>query len=281
MSSALFTVDELRALRRVADVELPHFVSAGDTGHVAVDAAALRGLAVRGLVTLDRGTAIDGVKVDGELDRLLGPCSSPYVLAEVEMESAGRLTHIAVVVGMDRRATLLTELPAGLVSVECAGADVSRLLACVCRLDEVAETDIGVGFTVAAEAQLEADGLVLGGAPEAAVDLLMRAGIQASAARTWVAAVAGRRYAASVSVARRRRPEGGAVEAGELRWLVAGDGTAWRVDPAEAGEPSAAPWPDIQGPECAVITTSTRRALYRDLTALAGQEEAATEMADR
>ncbi|HEU5160084.1 MAG TPA: hypothetical protein VFU43_24010 [Streptosporangiaceae bacterium] len=264
MSGALFTVDELRALRRVAEIELPRFVCEGDAGHVAVDAAALRGLAVRGLVTLE-----DGVRVGGELTRLLAPCSSARLLAEVELESAGRLTHIALAAGTER-VTLLTERDAGLVSVERVDADPGEVLARVCRLDEVAEVGAGAGFTVAAEAHTEADGLVLDGALDAAARLLTEAGVQASSARAWVTAVAGRRYAASLSVAR-RRDDGGPVEAGELRWLVAGDGTAWRVEPAE---PPLAPWPDLRPPEYAVITPAGRPELHRDLAALAAAETA-------
>jgi hypothetical protein len=289
MSRALFTIDELRAVRRLAEIELPHFVTAADAGHVAVDAAALRGLAVRGLVTLGDCTALGGVRIGGELTRLLGPCSSPRLLAEVEMECAGRLTHVAVAVGVavdaDGPAIRLTELPAGLVAIEMADADPGQVLAQVCRLDEVAEPGTGAGFTVSAEAQPAADRLVLDGVPEAAVRLLMNAGVEAGPARAWVAAVAGRRYAASVSVARRRheagRVEAGRVEAGELRWLVAGDGTAWRVEPAAATEPTTDPWPAIEGPEYAMIAPCTRQALYDHLAALTGPAEAAREMADR
>lgn len=287
MTRALFTIDELRAVRRLAEIELPHFVTAADAGHVAVDAAALRSLAVRGLVTLGEGTVLDGVRLRGELTRLLAPCSSPRLLAEVEMESAGRLTHVAVAAGPAGPAIRLTELPAGLVAIEEADADLGQLLAHVCRLDEVAEAGTGAGFTVSAETQSAADRLVLDGVPDAAVRLLTSAGVESDSAGGWVAAVAGRRYAASVSVARRH--EGGRVEAGELRWLVAGDGTAWRVAPVAAAKsaaksaavPPAVPWPAIEGPEDAMITPCTRQALHDDLAALTGPAEAAREMADR
>jgi hypothetical protein len=66
------------------------------------------------------------------------------------------------------------------------------------------------------------------------VALLTAAGASQAAARGWVAAVCTRRRAVAVSVARNLGdgPDG-PFESGELRWLVAGDGTGWRVDPGE------------------------------------------------
>jgi hypothetical protein len=52
--------------------------------------------------------------------------------------------------------------------------------------------------------------------------------------------VLGRRYAVEVRAARNRGDgPAGPFEAAELRWVVAGDGTAWRVGAAPADRPGA------------------------------------------
>src|SRR5439155_22102173 len=58
MTALLVTIDELRALRRIMDIWLPGFVVEEDDEDLRVDAAALRGLAARGLVSLPAGADI-------------------------------------------------------------------------------------------------------------------------------------------------------------------------------------------------------------------------------
>jgi hypothetical protein len=251
--SLLLTVDELHALCRVAELSLPRFVTAADSGEVAVDAAALRGLAARGLLELTGDEALDAVRVTDRLTRLLAPCSAARLLAEIEIESGGRLARLAITTKADRPVTLLTGLDAGLVEIECVNADVENVLTRLCRVDEVADSAAGEAFVVDAEAQADADAMAVEGDDEAAVDTLAAAGLPRRVARAWVAAVVGRRLAVFVRVARRFT---GSFEAAELRWLVAGDGTAWRVEPEDGA---------------AVITPVGRQTLGEDLTDLAGR----------
>jgi hypothetical protein len=271
--SLVLTVDELRALRRVAALSLPRFVTAADSGAVAVDAAALRGLAARGLVRLTGRAAPDAVRVAESLTRLLAPFSAARLLAEIEVESGGRITHLACAAAADGSATLLTQRDIGLVSVERVQADVGQVLARRCRIDEVTESAGEVRFTVDAETQADADALALAGDGDAAIGTLTAAGVPRRTARSWITAVTGRRLAVAVRVARRLRDHPtGPYEAAELRWLVAGDGTAWRVEPGQTDPAdAAAPAYDAEPPPVAVITTAGRTALGADLAGLVGR----------
>ena len=265
----VLTVDELRALCRVAELSLPRFVTAADSGAVAVDTAALRGLAARGLVRLTGRATLDAIQVTETLTRLLAPCSAARLLAEIEIESSGRVTNFAGAAGVDRSVTLFTELGTGLVSVERVTTDVDQVLARHCRIAELTESAGGAGFAVDAEVQADADALALAGDEDAAVGTLTAGGVPEQIARAWIVAVTGRRLAVAVTAV--RRSGGGIVEAGELRWLVAGDGTAWRV---ESGATEAAEMPaayDVEPPSIAVITPVGRAVIAADLAALAGR----------
>src|SRR6266508_1794836 len=179
MNPLTVTVDELRAVAALADVVLPRFVTADDDSDPRVDAAALRGLAARALVTL-------------------------------EVEAGGALLRCAVV-----GATVFGEQQAGLVRLEPAGSPLD-LVNRLGRLDQIAEPGPHC-FTVPTKRYLAADDLLLAGDPEAAVAALGRPGADA-----WIEAVRTRRHSVSVAAARGHL-------AVELCWLVAGDGTAWRV----------------------------------------------------
>ncbi|TDD92507.1 hypothetical protein [Actinomadura rubrisoli] len=190
----IVTIDELRALRRIAYLSLPSFVTAGDTGDLAVDAAAIRGLAARDLVALPEAEPLDGVRVAGGLRRLLGPCASPRTLAEIviEREPGGRTARYSVAAGDAPPVTLLTALPAGLGSVELLDTDAGTLLPRLCGLDE---------------------------------------GAAATPSRV------------TLSVAHRLGEGGpdGRFAAGELRWLIACDGTtALLTEPAGVAESATA-----------------------------------------
>lgn len=265
----VLTVDELRALRRVADLVLPAFVTTGDRGEARVDAAALRGMALRGLIDLDGDSPLEPVRVADELAEALGPCTSASMLAEVELET----TRLAIVIGVEHPVTMLTALDGGFVAVERADADAGEVLERLCRLHEVTEPAASWAFTIDAETQAKADALVLAGDPDSAVAVLTEGGMPEQTAKAWTAAVDGRRLAAAVSVA--CRLDDGLITAGELRWLVAGDGTAWRV---EADEAPADPEQDTP-PLLAVVSTVGRDVLRGHLTALL--EPQAAEGAER
>lgn len=239
--SLVLTVDELRALSRLVEVSLPRFVTDGDPDEVRVDAAALRGMAARGLVTIQDAAELADVRLADELDRRLAPCATASLLAEVEVETGGTLARYAVVGWTGGPVARLTDRPAGygagFVALELADRPVSGVLAQLCGLDAVTGPGDGGAFTVDVDAHAEADELVLDGDREGAVAVLTAAGAPAAAARGWVAAVCARHRAVAVSVARNLGdgPDG-PFESTELRWLVAGDGTGWRVDPGELSQ---------------------------------------------
>jgi hypothetical protein len=208
MKPLTVTVDELRAVAALADVVLPRFVTADDDSDPRVDAAALRGLAARALVTLDQE-----VRLGAELSRL---CGRPDSVVELEVEDGGALLRCAVV-----GATVFLEQQAGLVRLEPAGSALD-LVNRLGRLDQIAEPGPHC-FTVPTKRYLAADDLLLAGDPEAAVATLGRPGADA-----WIEAVRTRRHSVSVAAARGHL-------AVELCWLVAGDGTAWRVTTGPAG----------------------------------------------
>jgi hypothetical protein len=232
----VFTVDELRALGRLMEICLPRFVTEDDEEDPCVDAAALRGMALRGLVTID-GSA--DVLLSRDLDTRLAPCTTANLLAEVEVEAGGVLSRCAVVARTGGPAALLTEGPAGLgagfVSLGPTEVPVPNLLAGLCGFDQVTGPAAGHRFTVDVDAHAAADELALEGDTDGAVSVLTGAGVPPARARAWVTAVCTRRRAVAVSVARNLGdgPDG-PFESQELRWLAAGDGTAWLVEPGGA-----------------------------------------------
>ncbi|MEU0558031.1 hypothetical protein [Dactylosporangium sp. NPDC006015] len=218
------TLDELRALSRLADHWLPADVT-DDDADLRIDLAAVRGLAARGLVPGEEPLA--GV---------LAPLTGPRTAVEIDADEAGTRRWYAA--AGDTSTTVLAGGPDGLVDVELLdgspAAVVPRLL-----LLPAAQAE-ATGFDVPADALAEADELVAGGAEDAALDVLCRAGVPAGPAASWLGAITGRRSAAAVRVAH-HDPATGRSAVGELRWLVAGDGTAWQVTAVHGGLHRVAP----------------------------------------
>jgi hypothetical protein len=139
--SLVLTVDELRALSRLVDVSLPRFVTEHDRDEVRVDAAALRGLAARGLATIQDAAELADIRLVDELDHRLAPCATASLLAEVEVETGGTLARHAVVGWTGGPVARLTDGPdgngAGFVALELTDRPVSGVLAGLCGLDTV------------------------------------------------------------------------------------------------------------------------------------------------
>jgi hypothetical protein len=247
----VLTVDELRAMSRSARFPLPGFVAAGDAGDARVDAAAVRGLAVRGLVTISP----DQIEVHHDLDRRLAPFATANQLVEVELETAGHRLRQLVAGTADRPAGVLTAPAAGygtgFVTLDAVSGSWPAVVEELCRLGEVTGPAGAAGFTVDADVQAESDEFALAADRDRAASALAGAGVPAASAAAWVDAVCTRRCAVAVSVV--RSLGGGTdapVELRELRWLAAGDGTAWHIAP---GMPTAGPDPDGH-PATAVVT---------------------------
>jgi hypothetical protein len=202
------TVDELRAAARIGGYWLPAAILDDDDEDLRVDLAALRGLAVRGLV--------DGVVLAPDLATVLDPLRDPRTAVEVETEDGWH-----AIAGGDAL-TVLTGRSGGLVAVSRTGEAIQTVLVGLCDVDVCGAVE--VGFSVGLDALDAADDLVLGGESAAAVEILRAAGAPSSAAVAWVRAVETRRYSAHVRAAYR---DGDRYVADEVRWLVGGDGTAW------------------------------------------------------
>ncbi len=246
MSALLLTVDELRALHRILGTWLPRFVVEDHDESLRVDAAALRGLAARGLLTLAPDwTVVDGLTLDDAVTGHLEPYRTARLVVEAEAETAGVTTRFAVSAAPDGTVGLLTALPGGLVSTELIDSPALDVVARMCRLDQVAAAGGPAGPELACrvdvDAHFEADGLALAGDLDGAVAALVCGGAPEPAARAWISALVSRRGAAAISVAHVAGttptvPEGPIAD-GELRWLVADDGTAWRVTVNESSQP--------------------------------------------
>ncbi|MGH3980113.1 MAG: hypothetical protein ACRDRZ_14110 [Pseudonocardiaceae bacterium] len=237
-ATVVVSVDELRAVHRLAGLCLPRFVVADDAEDPRVDAAAVRGLVARELAVLDPGVSLDnGVLVTGPLAALLAPCRAARWIAEIDVEASGVFERHAVIAGAAGAAVVVTERAGGLVSLRLTAASLPDEVSRLSRVDEVDAPAPASPFTVRVEAHRDADELALSGAGATAVQVLTAAGVAEPAARAWITAVCGRRCAAAVTVARNcgAGPDG-PFEVSEVRWLVAGDGTGWRVRADEPAE---------------------------------------------
>jgi hypothetical protein len=239
------SVDELRAVHRLTGLCLPRFVVADDEDDPRVDVAALRGLAARDLVVLSPecpdspgcpdtpGSPDGGVLLADPLVQLLAPSHVARRIVEIDVEASGVLDRHAVITGEAGTAVVVTEFDGGLVGLRRAKAGEVRRL---CGVDEVTELGAAMSFTVCAVALREADELALRGAGPTAVEVLTAAGVGEQTALAWITAVRERTCAVAVAVARSCGDGGpdGPFEIDEMRWLVTGDGTAWRVTAARS-----------------------------------------------
>jgi hypothetical protein len=227
----VLSVDELRALGRVADVVVPAFVEDDDPADPIVDLAAVRGLMARGLVAASGAAPGDAVRLDDDLAAVLAPARSGRVLAEVDDEIGATGARTWAAVGDDTGAsTVVVGHGPGLVTVELCSDAVPAVVAARCGVDEVAAEPEPEGFSVALGAQIAADEAVLDGDLDGAVAALGDAGVLVTSARRWVDVVATRSRAVGVQIARNlgAGPDG-PFEAAEVHWLVAADGTAWQL----------------------------------------------------
>jgi hypothetical protein len=237
----VLTVDEIRALGRITGGWLPRYVAEDDEEDLRVDLAALRGLAARDLLVW-RAERVDSehVTLDPALQAALEPFRDPATVVEVDLVTAGQATWFAASRAGDIAGTgLLAWHGTGLVTIELVGDGIAETVARLCQLTPTEPlTTTGVELVVHPDAQIDADELALAGAHDEAVAALVAAGATHTAARAWVAAVASCRRSVGVSVAHRF---GTRYEAGELRWLEAGDGTAWRATGGSDGLSVVAP----------------------------------------
>ncbi|MGH3742653.1 MAG: hypothetical protein ACRDT1_15190 [Micromonosporaceae bacterium] len=219
-----FSVDELRALAVVSPLTLPRFVTR-EASDPKVDAAALRGLAARGLVLLDPDP--DVVRLAPELTRMLAPCESPHLMIEAEWEVADVVASHAIVASREGESVVFSELPGGLVTA--SASDTIPDPTVLWGLDQVTRAG-EVRFTVPTGDYLDADDQVLAGSPGKAVEVLANAGASTAAARAWVDAVSRRSRTVAVTIARNLGDgRSGPYAGGEWCWLVGADGTGWRV----------------------------------------------------
>ncbi|MEV0567532.1 hypothetical protein [Dactylosporangium sp. NPDC050588] len=219
------TLDELRALARLAGYWLPADVTDDDDADMRIDLAAVRGLAARGLLPGEEPLA-------GALEPLTGPRTA----VEIDADEAGTRRWYAA--SGDTSTTVLAGRHDGLVDVGLLDGSPAAVVPRLLLLPD-AHVDT-TGFDVDADALAEADELVAAGADGAALDVLRRAGVPAGPATRWLRAITGRRFAAAVRVAHHDAATGRFV-ADELRWLVAGDGTGWQVTTIHSGRHRVAP----------------------------------------
>jgi len=156
----VLTVDELRALDRCLDLTLPAFVVADDPRDLRVDVAALRGLALRGLITLHSGAGaaaaeIGPVVASPALERVLAPSIGATVIAELDIDAE----RFAVLAATDPPVAVLAEDHVGLVRLELHDEDaLTVMLGLVRRTDESTGTDPGTHTATLGVARVEGPG---------------------------------------------------------------------------------------------------------------------------
>lgn len=221
------SVDELRAVCRVTDAVLPAFVTDDDAKIEAVDIAALRGLAARGLVAL---TDDDDLWIADDVQAAVAPTRDARLLVEVD-EDTGLDTFTWALVGGDAGPTaLMAEYGLGLVTLEVLPAAVTEVVTERCRLDEIRAQVDYLGFTVPRAAHEAMGDAIDEGASGLAAEPLLAAGAPADAAVAFVEALVARKRAMAVQVARNvGTGEEGPFEAAEVRWVEGPDGTAWQL----------------------------------------------------
>lgn len=243
-ASLVVSVDELRAVCRVTDAVLPAMVSDQDARIEAVDVAALRGLAARGLVALPDDMEL---WVADDLLAALAPTRGARLVVEVD-EDAGRGSRTWAALGGDTGpTTVMTEHGAGLVRLEVRPGGVGDVVAERCDLSAVPASGADLGFTVPRAAHETMGDALDDGSTGAATEALVAAGAPAEAAGAFVAALHLRRRAVAVQVARNLGTgDDGPFEAAEVRWVEGPDGTAWRlaVELLDEDEPSTGAGPD-------------------------------------
>lgn len=235
VDALVVTVDEVRALARLDGGSLPAALADDAEPDPRVDAAALRGLAARGLAAVETTTG-DGRPAAGvvpalALCALMAILDEAVAVVEIDLDEAGE-DRRAVVAGGPAGVAALVEGPAGLWRV-VDGDDVVDVVATLAGpvlvgADPVGPHPAGGGFSCPAAAHVAADDRLATGDAEGAESILVGAGVATEAATAWTAAVAGRRAAVAVHAAHADGP--GRWRLDELRVVIGPDGRRWRLD---------------------------------------------------
>ncbi|HZM83500.1 MAG TPA: hypothetical protein VFC19_47905 [Candidatus Limnocylindrales bacterium] len=210
MTELLLTIDDLRAMQRSVGIWLPGFAVSGE------------GLGLRGELDLE------------EVIPIAEAFSDAVLAVEVLADRAGAVTEYAYSISASGARGLMEAMPRGLVGCSLPDGDPVSVVASVAGLSRELVPAEGLMWTVSAGAYQRCDSLALAGDEEGAVAALTRAEVSERSAKAWVAALCGRGSAAAVTVVR-REPEGGRLEAGELRFVADSLGGAWRITSDEAG----------------------------------------------
>ena len=221
------SVDELRAICRVTDAVLPAFVTDDDAKIEAVDIAALRGLAARGLVAL---TDDEDLWIADDVLAALSPTRDARLLVEIDEDTGFESRTWAALGGDAGPTTVMAEYGPGLVTMEAVPMAVAEVVAERCGLAGVRAEVEYLGFTVPRAAHEAMGDLLDEGATGMAAEPLLAAGAPADAAVSFVEALVARRRAMAVQVARNvGTGDEGPFEAAEVRWVEGPDGTAWQL----------------------------------------------------
>lgn len=234
VEALVVTVDEVRALARLRGSTLPAALADDDEPEPRVDAAALRGLAARGLAAVAGSASdrsVDEVVPAPALRALLVLLNDAVTLVEVDVD-AGGVDRRAVAAGGPAGTVALVEGPTGLWRV-VDGDDLGDMIAALADAvltgsDPEGPHPAGGGFSCPAGAHAAADDRLAAGDAGGAVALLLGAGVAPDAAQAWATAVTGRRAAVAVHAAHTQGP--GRWRLDELRVVVGPDGRRWRLD---------------------------------------------------
>lgn len=233
-STLALTTDELRAIARCTGAALTSMLleDEDEADAPVADAVALRGLAARGLVSIDGEPAEAGaVRLSAWARQLLAPVLSPEALVEVEADRARSPfveRHVVCVAGL--RTIVLSEADEVDVWRVLEGTgELATTLAAVVDLPEAgAGGGAGSGrrLAVPASAHQAADDALEEG--DDAVAVLVASGADRDTAAAWIAAVTGR--IGSFELRAARLLPGDVVDAAELRLLSAGPLGTWLID---------------------------------------------------
>jgi hypothetical protein len=239
--TAAYSIDELRALARLAGVPLPPLLLDGwhpDDADVA-DTVAVRSLLARGALRL--------VDVDGEPSlgltaatrAALGPLLAPKAYGEVTHLPAGGAERRQVVVRGDGGTLRLAEREPDVWTLEWPDGTVEQVIGRLAAdvLDGGARpAALGGRVTVQAAVLREADRLAAAGRPGAAVPLLVEAGVARDDALSWAAVLRHRVATGAVRLARQVAPD--VYVGGDVCWVDGGVAGVWRVEDAQPADPA-------------------------------------------
>jgi hypothetical protein len=235
--------DELRALSGLAGWPLPPMLqeAAGDDDAATPNVVAVRCMLAHGVLRLaESGTGEPRIEPAPGVRQALAALAAADLLAEVETEVGGDLVRHVLAQG-GGATVRLSEREPDIWSINSEASPLRTAVAAIVAAHTAAcAPPAGIELTISVADHLRVDALVVEGFADEVEPALLDAGVAAGPARSWAAALTGRRGAGAVRVA--RRAADGSQAGGDVRWVAAGPRGLWLLEelPGEAPDPAAA-----------------------------------------